>query len=365
VAQVLLGNLNGSTDPQIMAIQNNLAAASTAQQVNEIIESTQPTVDGSASAGSFDFSDQTFDLADDQLFALRTGNDVTGMAAGDATHGMALWGEMFGQHANQGDRDGIDGYNSNTWGGAIGVDTRNVSDRAVIGIAGSYGRTNASSDNANATDTNIDSYQATLYGNYNIARATYVDAMAAYGWNKDDTTRYNVGAVPGLTAHGSFNARQISARVGAGRDFDVDSTVLTPNVLVHWVNYNPDSYTETGAGGADLHVNGNNLNLLELGLGVKAGWSLKNADGSMFKPQLHAGYRYAAVDSRVEDTSSFTAGGGTFTTQGATPDRSRVDLGAAIKFQTTNNWDLTASYDFNWRSDYTSHAGFLRAGYKF
>ena len=71
------------------------------------------------------------------------------------------------------------------------------------------------------------------------------------------------------------------------------------------------------------------------------------------------------MDDRIEDTAQFTGGGGTFTAQGPQPARSSVNLGGTLKYLATSNWNMTASYDFNWKSGYTSNAGFVRAGYKF
>jgi len=108
-------------------------------------------------------------------------------------------------------------------------------------------------------------------GTYQPTLDTYIDGMAAYGWNKNDTTRHNVGGVGGLTAHGSYNANQVTAQIEAGHNYTVDDTILTPNVLAHTVWYDPDCYTETGAGGAGLHVDGNSQSLFESGGGAEGG----------------------------------------------------------------------------------------------
>jgi outer membrane autotransporter protein len=114
-----------------------------------------------------------------------------------------------------------------------------------------------------------------------------------------------------------------------------------------------------------MNVSGNNQTLLELGTGIKLGWIFGESDGSIIKPQLRAGYRYALVDDRIEDTAAFTGGGGAFTTQGPDPARSSVNLGTSVRYYTPTNWNLTASYDFDWKSGYTSNAGLVKAGYRF
>ncbi len=362
----VLQGISGTTDPVLSQIETNLNNATTSGAANNILSATNPTVDGSDYTGSVNVSDNTLNLTGARLTDLRMGeNNSTGMAAGNMGKGLAAWGQAFGQHTNQGERDGIAGYHANTWGGALGLDTRNVSDRAILGLGFSYGRTNASSSNANTTDTNVDSYQVTLYGNWDLTQGMYLNGMAGYGWNSMSRTRHDVGGISGVDAQGNYNARQISAQAEAGKDIGFHGMTLTTNVMSHRVNFHTDSYTETGAGGGDLHVAGNTMNLFELGGGVKAGWTFKNTDGSQIKPQLNIGYRYALTDDQISDTGSFTGGGGAFTVTGPTPARSSVDLGASVKFLTTANWEFTASYDFDWRDNYTANAGFLRATYKF
>ena len=146
---------------------------------------------------------------------------------------------------------------------------------------------------------------------------------------------------------------------------DRTPAVLTPHILARAVYYDPDSYTETGAGGANLHIDGSSMSIFELGAGIKAGWELKQTDGSVFKPQLRAGYRYDLVGDRIEDTATFTGGGGAITVEGPDPARGSVNLGTTLKLEMTNNWDFMASYDFDAREDYKAHAGFIRASYKF
>ena len=418
VAQVLLVDLANSTNPQIKAIQNKLMNDTSSASFNHDLEATLPTVDGSGQAAALDVSVDSFNLIGDRLAELTDASGaLTGMAAGDAYEGgfealapasgkdndtrsmmqqttsvlpsaatsgqsqataqpdesrrgalmpaTMMWAEGFGQNSHQGERENIAGYHADTYGGAAGIDTRAIADHVIAGVAVSYGHTDASSKNANNTATDVDSYQLTLYGSYEPDGRSYMNGMAAYGWNRDNTTRHDVGGVTDLDARGSYDANQVTAQAEAGREYTVGDTILTPNVMVHAVWYDPASYTETGAGGADLHVNGSSQSLLEAGPGLKAGWVITDSSGGVVRPQLRAGYRYAVVDDKIEDTSQFTAGGGTFTTQGPSPARGSVDLGTSLRYSTPSHWNFTASYDFDWKSDYTSNAGFIRAGYRF
>ena len=303
--------------------------------------------------------------SNDNTSLLNQTKQVMPIAFRDEKPDSEMWMQGFGRDANQGERDNIAGYHANTWGGAAGMDTRNIADNLVAGVAVSYGRTDARSNNANTTDTGVDSYQLTLYGDYDPKGETYIDGLAAYSFNRNETMRHDVGGVAGLTAHGHDDADQVTAQVEAGREYAAGETILTPDIMAHGVWYKPGSYTETGAGGADLNVSGNSQSLLELGAGIKAGWIYGESDGSIIKPQLRAGYRYALVDDRIDDTAQFTGGGGTFTTQGPNPARSSVNLGGTLRYYTPSRWSFTASYDFDWKQSYTANAGYIKAGYRF
>jgi outer membrane autotransporter protein len=363
-SQILLGNLAGSANPQIILIQNNLLSAPSKAAFNNDLEATLPTVDGGNLITAMNMTEGALDLTEDRIASIRTGNE-TGMAAGDAGTGTGLWMQGFGQHANQDERDDVKGYSANTWGGALGLDTANTLDHSLFGIDFSYGRSDVSSDNANSTDTRINSYQATLYGTQNLGHDMFVNGMVAYAWDRDTTVRHDVGGVPGLEADGKYSASQAAARLAAGRDFAMDGITLTPSLVGDYMYFHPQSYTETGAGGANLNVKYGNFSQLDLGVNLKAGWTFKNTGGGVTKPSIHAGYRYNVLNDNVQATSSFTGGGGDFTTDGLTPGRSIINAGADIKFVTTAKWEFSASYDFEAKSGYTANAGIVRATYKF
>ncbi|MCK5373653.1 MAG: autotransporter domain-containing protein [Alphaproteobacteria bacterium] len=360
-----LDTLADSTNTQISAIVDNFAAASTQDAANEVLEAAANTVDGAHVAAGLAVSNQTMGMTRQRLSALRAGQ--SGMSTGDQSTGLKAWGQAFGQTATQDTRGGIDGYDSDTYGLAVGVDSENIIENGVVGIAFSYGDTDVKSKNANTTDTDVDSYQLTLYGGRDLGNDTYVNGMVGYALNNIDTTRHNVGGVAGLTAKGDFDASQFSAQAEVGRAYAYDGDMtLTPNVLVNYAHYSTDSYTETGAGGANLAVNNDNLNILEVGLGVDAGWLFENGDGSMVEPEIRMGARYDLIGDQVASTANFTGAAGTsFQTKGFDPARTTFDIGAGVKYYNTDNWEFTADYDYEMKSDYDSHSGLVRAAYKF
>jgi outer membrane autotransporter protein len=364
-ANVLLFDNATSTDPQLNAVQASIQSASSQKEYNERVEATLPDLSGGEVVGAVTYTDLSLGVTNDRLAMLRTGTE-SGIATGNVSQGLRMWGQAFGASASQDQRDGIDGYDSTTWGGAVGFDTENaMSDRSVVGVAFSYGNSDVDSDNASDTQADIDSYQVTLYGMLDLNNAAYLNAQLAYAYNDIDTDRSNIGGVAGLDAQGSYHANVYSARAELGRDLQYDMTTITPHVMGNWTHFDPDSYTETGAGGANLSVDGDSLDIIEAGIGVDASWMFQNADGSYIQPKLTAGYRYNFGDDQVENSTSFVGGGPAFRTEGADPAANRFNVGGSIRYFSTDNWDLTASYNYDFRSDYGAHEGLLRAAYKF
>jgi outer membrane autotransporter protein len=365
-----------TTDPDLLAVQNSIAGQSTRQGFNSAVASTEPTVDGGSVIGAFDVTDQSFDLADQQLAMLRPANATTGMAAGDSMwsgngwngSGLRTWGQAFGGHTDQDNRGAETGYRDNSVGGSFGADTQNAMDNTIVGVAFTYGHTHVNSNNVNTTDANVNTYQAALYGSHylDIDHATFLTGMASYGYDRNDQTRHNVGLVNGLDAQGDYNSWQGAARAELGHDFGFRGITLTPTATADYLHYHGNSYSESGAGGADLNVDSADENILNFGVGAQATMLFKNANGSYFKPDIHTSYKYDVLhDDRVDVNSTFAAGGPSFNTEGFNPSNSTYDAGTTLRFYTAGHWEFSGSYDFTYKSEYTANTGMLKAAYKF
>ncbi len=360
-----LDALAGSADPQIQILQSQLAGAATQEELNDVLEaSSSPNLDGGAVVAGLAIASQTASLNEDRLASLRDGTG-TGVSAGDAaSKGLRFWGQGFGAVADQDDRDGVSGYRVNSFGAAFGVDTEKLSENAVVGLAASYARTDVSSDGLANAQTDIDSYQLALYGSYDFNNNAYVTGQANYIWSRNETSRHPGGA-PALTAKGDFDSSQFGARAEAGYDFKRGSMTITPSALVNYVHYTAEDYTETGAGGANLSVNSDDVNLLEVGARVNVAWDIQNRDGSRLQPSLRAGVRHDLIGDEIQATNSFQAGGPSFSANGMDPAQTTFDAGASIAYVTPNNWTLSARYGVEAKADYLSHGAGVKASYKF
>lgn len=278
----------------------------------------------------------------------------SGMASGDdfATDGH-FWLKGFGSWADQGNRNGVTGYDARTGGMAVGAD-RMVSEKTRLGAALVYSHTNVDSNN-NLQSSSIDGYQGFVYGSYSLDNRTNVNMKAGLGLNSADTKR--TIAFAGLTALSDYDST--SQYVGASfeRKYALDAkTTFVPSLRADYLRISTDSFNETGAGIFNLNVDDNSAEELVIGL-----------DGTFSRPvtnyltlSANAGVGYDLLSERSAITSNFAGGGGAFVTQGIdlSPWIGSAGVGAILtKF---DNVDLSARYDLEARSEFTQQTASLK-----
>ncbi len=326
-----------------------------------------PSLDGAIAAATLTLSDSSLNITSERLSELRGNNGgMTGVSAGGSDLGSRrVWTQALGQYIHQGERQGVSGYTAKLMGGTIGADTDKYLRDGVLGLAFSYGQSSIDAMNDTRTAINIDSYQLTLYGDYNWPKGWYTSGMAAYSFNSNDSTRHNAGGA-GLNAYADFNSQQAAARGEIGRSFNAGKAFFTPFAVTNWVYYTAQNYTETGAGAGNLHVENKDLNQVDLGIGGRAGINLRTAAGELIRPELHALYRRDLLGDSLETSQAYIGSGApAFAVSSPDPARDKYTLGAQVKYYGVQSLELTAAYDLELKEDYVSHTGLIRAGWRF
>ena len=141
----LLTSLSASTNAQINLLQSTLQSQSTASGVEDIVEAVASDVTGGAVQAGVTVAGQTSSITGTRLAALRNDSVVTGMTAGDLSDGVKVWGQAYVQTAEQDERDGVSGYDSDSYGFVAGIDTEALADDLTVGVAFSYGNTEVES----------------------------------------------------------------------------------------------------------------------------------------------------------------------------------------------------------------------------
>lgn len=353
----VLDVLGSNASNTLNTVQGVIGAQTTAAGVDRVVESLAPGIDG-IGAASVGVTQATGNQVSNRLASLRTRS----VATGDAIGNDHLWIEGFGNTVSQDDKNGNKGYDANGGGFTVGMDTDTLLKGVTTGASLSYGRSTVDSNASSNASTDIDSYVGTLYGSTVLDQGVFVNGQLGLGYNNYQSERTVIGVG---TAKADFDGFQGTAKVETGKDFAYQAYTFTPLAGVQYTYLNMDSYTETGAGGANLTVNPEDINALDLSLGGQAAYTMPLADGGTFKPSVHAKYIYAAGDTNLQTTSRFTGGGTAFNTTGVKADRSGVNLGAGLLLTTAAGADFSLNYDADIRDSLTGHAGQLKARWAF
>ena len=292
----------------------------------------------------------------------------TGFAAGDGELSKSVWVRSFVNLSNQDNRkdaDGgdIDGYDGRTWGVTGGVDGM-VGEKTRLGVSFTYADTIIDGDGVQNDETNVDSYQFTLYSDY-TADNYYVEGMLSYGYNEVETRRdINFGGL-NLVASGEYEADQYTARVGGGVPLRSGKHVFIPNAAFQYTHVASQSFTETGAGVLNLVVEPEDLDMAVgiLGLNYQSTYTVRSGT---WTPQIRTSVSYDFAGDDADSVSRFTGANTTFTTKGMEVEQFGGAVGAGLTLSTNDGrWDLSADYDADIKGDFLGHTGRLRAKYNF
>ena len=100
-------------------------------------------------------------------------------------------------------------------------------------------------------------------------------------------------------------------------------------------------------------------------LGVSISKEMESNNGTKYIPEVHVAWLHEYLDEQQVNTSTFTGGGGSFTTNGFDPANDSVNVGASLSVYNDNNIDVRAAYDYEAKDDFDSHSGQLTLRYTF
>ncbi len=284
--------------------------------------------------------------------------------AGEIYAGPRVWVDGFGYYGHQDNKDNLNGYRANTWGGVLAYEIPILCGlRAGIGGGIAYTDLN---EREFGNKTEIHNYQATLYFTYDT-NPWFVDGGFSLGWDRFDGTRHIVFPGVDRTAHAKYNGREYSAFVATGYRYYYDCFEITPLATLLYSHLNIDDYTETGAISLNQYVDKQRYNFTESGLGLKLAY-LYNTSCGFFIPEVHSLWLYDYNETGLFANSSFTgigAAAGTYPNRGPRIDRNTWNIGGSLTFMTDCMFTVQVFYDYERSKTYFDHQGMVELAIDF
>jgi uncharacterized protein with beta-barrel porin domain len=351
----------------------NLYNAATALSVGTSSEATragvqlgpasQNSASRAATSSTFDVLTVVANRADSMRLSQSYGESggQSGVSTGESAPNKAVWGQVLGGHASQGNSAEADGFSANYGGLLFGAD-RAINDRWRAGGAFSYTTSAINNTGDSAGDsTHVNAYGLIGYASY-TAPTWYANLSAGAVLQHYDTTR--VVSFTGFsgTAQGRFNGQQYVMRAEAGYPLALGAYTLTPLSSLTYSYLRQNGYTESGGSGAALSVQASHATSVRSDLGAKIERGFATSYGVLV-PDVGVAWRHEYVHGRQLTTSSFTAdasGVTTFTTTGANPIQDMAVVSAGVTLVRASNLTLTARYELQAAPRYISQTGSVR-----
>lgn len=343
-----------------LTVQNALSTLSTTGELDAAYAQLDPVVNAAANAASFAAVNGSIGALNAHLGELNTGAAGSGVSTGDFWKDNGIWVKGFGSSADQDLRDGVNGYDATLWGVIGGVDGI-VQDSTRLGFAGGYAST-VVDNKGEAGGTDIDSVQGTVYLSYDDPSPWYGNAGFSFNWNMYEGSRGITFGSINRTAKADYDGQQYTGFFDTG--YVWENKDLEPNQVwnvipmagLTYSHLELDSYTETEADSLNLAVASQDYDLLQSSLGIKLERPWTDGNGK-YVPEIHAKWLYDFIGDEAATTATFSGGGSSFSTSGADPAQHSFNAGAGIAFYSKGNFSISGTYDFEGKSDYTSHTG--------
>jgi outer membrane autotransporter protein len=319
----------------------------------QAIKSLEPESSGAGSEGSRAAAGAVSAVIANRQASLRDSLYETGMVAGDDISITGFWIQGYDKDTEQEQREGVDGFDVDMYGVALGADAP-IGERTTVGLAISYADSQVNSTGIENNKMAIDSYQISSYVSFN-EDDYYLDALVSYARNEYDGRRNLFG---GLTANADYTGDQYGVRARGGYPFVLASGVhVTPNTSVEFSYLKEEGYQEDGAGNSGLDIGSQSLTALVLAAGVKVAYPFTTESDTTWMPDFHIEVRRDFIGDEVElDTNFVGVGGAGFSTNGASVEQTAYKAGIGLRAWSQSSLSFMFRYDYTYKEDYNSHA---------
>ena len=264
-----------------------------------------------------------------------------------------FWGRGYGVFGTATGQTEVPGYEERRGGGIFGADYQ-VTDDLLVGAVFNYANTDVTFHNA-AGNTNLDTYLFGLYGQYRMG-PIYFNLTGGGGFSNYTTDR-NIFFLPTAeVAHSTYNGQTYFVYGESGYEWHCDRAKITPFIGLTYLHSHLDSFTETGAGAADLTNFGADRDSVQTSLGARVSTDV-TVGGAVLVPEVRAVWEHEFADDRSTITNAFAlAPSSPFTIQGIKFGRDAAVIGGGVAYDATNKVKLFIDYDAKLQDNYTGHA---------
>ena len=306
-----------------------------AQGYVEALDNVIPAEVNVADIGFRNINSNIIKQFSDRLSNLR----IQGRSGGDTTtQKFNIWAQALFNKSEQTGKSKFDAYASGITFGAETI----FDDKLMLAAGYTYGKNDVKSG-AKKLDGTMSIFS--LFAEYDVD-AWYVNGGISYGKSSyKQTTKYENDA--------KFDADTLSLNAGVGYKFGK----YTPEFRMIYTNTSVDKYKD--AAGQEIQYDDNSVLSLSTSVKYKDSFNMKSA---VITPEIGLGVIYDVLSddgvARVDlGTAQYTIYG-----EKINPFGLNFGIGTGVD---VGNWSFAVGYDLEWRNNFISHTGKVKAKYMF
>ncbi|XPV52957.1 MAG: autotransporter outer membrane beta-barrel domain-containing protein [Halarcobacter ebronensis] len=331
----LLDNLNGNIS-SMNDLFNALNALPTNSAVADAIESLLPQIGTSSFLVGSSVNSNI-----QALISQRQGNS-SGLNSGDMIFkNKRLWLKPFASSSKQNNKDGISGFDVDSYGIGIGSDIE-YKDNHTFGLGLFY--TNSDVDvNTLSQSSDLDIYTLLAYGSNPFLNDYTFSYQGSYSLQK---TKSNRQIFTGENIDASYTSNLASLYLKLDRSFSLDDTwSLKPNVSLLYRHFSSPSYKESGSSSANLKMEEFSSTDLIPSIGLDSTYTID--DSSYFSIGTSLGYNLHDNDNSITASFVNAPNAGSFTSKGIDNGSFNYDVSLSYQkeFSDDKSFDITLSHN--------------------
>lgn len=358
-------NTGGTASADLQALLGQIDTLSPADAA-AVFDQMMPDTTGSQTAATTQVLGLFFSGVNGRINALQTANRVPASvqvaangAAGDLTASLygpaftgagadnGLWARGFGLTGAADARSGFaDGYDYRGAGLQGGYDIR-LGENALLGLSAGYARTNIEMDRV-GSEASVNSWLLGLYASTSMGA---LDLSGQFGASINDHESGRDADILGTIyrAKSNYDGLTLSGSAEMGYNINAGSWTVRPVAGLDVFHIHTDSYTETGAPGANLTQNAYDDYLVRstLGFGVSTQFDAGFLGTVLPSADMRWGHDLDQADATSDWSFAGTPGSG-FQVSGNQLDRDALLVNLGLQAYATDalSLGLSASGDF-------------------
>lgn len=330
----LLDGMNGNND-SMNPLFGELNKLSSNEEVKDAVESLAPSIFNS----NIKVTNQVAQNIHSVINQRQNFNLTNGLNSGDEMFSQKnFWFKSFGSIGEQKDKNNINGFDLKSYGFGIGIDGE-YKDNYNFGLGLFYTKADVDTNHIDQhSDMNI--YTLLAYGNVPIYDdKTNILYQASYSWQDINSDRK---IFTGERATADFNTNVFAIDLDLVRDYNLNNNwLLQPNIGIVYRYIDAPSYSEKGAGVANLKIDAYDTNQFITSVGTKAFYTID--EKSKISTNLNIGYNFNNSQNDIKASFANASSAGSFTTTGIDNGNWSYDIGLGYQRDVNekNSFDIS------------------------